>query len=70
MKGSSMTDTRRPGRPALPPDEKKSASISVKMRDALYDQAYARAERDRIKLPELIRRALSARLDDDDDGDD
>lgn len=36
---------RKPGRPPLPPDERRSASLVVDLREQDYDAMKARAER-------------------------
>jgi len=50
------------GRPALSPDE-SSTDVHLTMPASLYDRAYAEASRERVSVPEVIRRALSAKLE-------
>jgi hypothetical protein len=54
--------TRRRGRPALDPTQ-PSADVHLTLPAALYDEAYEAAERARVSLPELIRRAVRRTLD-------
>jgi hypothetical protein len=60
-----MSETRKPrGRPRLPPDQVKvSVNVGVPPRD--YDKLYAAARRADCTIPELIRRRLAGRRDDD-----
>jgi hypothetical protein len=66
-----MADARRPGRPPIDPRLRKDASVIVRVTSAQYDAAHRRASRDRVSVPEVIRRAVTAawRHDDDDDDD-
>lgn len=65
-----MPQTGRPGRRPLAATQRKSAAVTVKLTTQEYDRADRRATRERVTLPELMRRSLSSRLNDDDDGDD
>jgi len=60
-----MSDDRRPGRPPLDPNH-RSIPVTVRLSPSQYDDAHQQARRERITLPELIRRRLS----DDDEADD
>jgi hypothetical protein len=51
----------RPGRPALDEND-RSAQICVSVTARKYDQVYQRAQRERISVPEVIRRALDREL--------
>jgi hypothetical protein len=55
-----MADARRPGRPPLDARGRLSVPVAVRVTLAQYDALYARAQRDRVSLPEAIRRALEA----------
>jgi hypothetical protein len=57
-------DTRRPGRPPLARDD-QSVAVSIKMPSRQYDSLFERAQRERVSVPELIRRQLSATDDDE-----
>ena len=48
---------RQPGRPPIDDDD-PSVPVNVKMPSKQYDEAFERAQRDRISVPEVIRRAL------------
>ena len=52
---------RGPGRPPLDPDD-PSVPVCLKHPSRQYDEAYHRAQRDRISVPEVIRRALDREL--------
>lgn len=52
-----MSDTKRPGRPPLDAND-DSTSVSLKVPAKLYEQVCQLADRQRIKPPELIRRAM------------
>jgi hypothetical protein len=55
---------RRPGRPPL--DEQcRSVPVCIKMPSRQYDELYERAQRDRVSIPEMIRRRIAAGDDDD-----
>jgi hypothetical protein len=51
---------RRRGRPPLD-DADRSVPVHVKMPSRQYDDLYERAQRDRVSVPEVIRRALDKR---------
>jgi len=54
-----MTTTNKPGRPSVDPtDRSPSVYMHVTLNAALYDKAYATAQRLRMTLPELIRAAV------------
>lgn len=55
-----LTPGRR-GRPPLSRDE-PSTDVCVKMPEGMYDAAYRVATRERISVPEVIRRALDRAL--------
>lgn len=57
-------DRRRPGRPRLAKDD-TSVVVSVAMPSRQYDRAFERAQRARVSVPEVLRRALRASDDDD-----
>jgi len=59
--------TRRPGHPPLD-DTDPSTSVHVRLPSTQYDNLYAIARRERVTVPEVIRR-LIRRDDRDDDGD-
>jgi hypothetical protein len=48
---------RRRGRPPLEPND-PAVDVHVRMPSKQYDQAYARAQQERLTVPELLRRAL------------
>lgn len=50
---------RRPGRPPLDDDD-PSVQVCVSLPGARYDELYDRAQRDRVSVPEVIRRQLDA----------
>ena len=54
-----MTPKRR-GRPRLEPDD-PSVDVHVRLPSKQYDAAYLRAQRERLTVPELLRRALQAK---------
>ena len=62
-----MTDTRKPGRPMLPNATRLTVAVSVRLTADRYDALYARAQRERCSIPEVIRRNLDpqARRSDD-----
>lgn len=53
---------RPPGRPPLD-DNDPSVAVIVRMPSRQYDDAYQQAQRDRISVPEVIRRALKEATD-------
>lgn len=53
--------TRKRGRPGLSHIE-PSTDVCLKMPASMYDAVYLASRRDRISVPELIRRALFQRL--------
>ncbi len=52
----------RRGRPSVSPDE-DSVGVNVKMPSSMYDRVYDRASRDRVTIPEAIRRAVTTDLE-------
>ena len=56
---------RRPGRPNLV-DGERTAAVNVRLPVSQFDKACGRATRERVTLPELLRRGLARVLDDDD----
>jgi hypothetical protein len=52
---------RRRGRPRLSAAE-GSADVHLTLPEGMYDKAYSVASRERISVPEVIRRALSRAL--------
>jgi len=54
-----MKPSRPPGRPPLDDDD-ASVDVHVRMPSKQYDQAFDRARRERVSVPELLRRALQA----------
>jgi hypothetical protein len=50
---------RSPGRPPLDDDE-ESVPVCVVMTTTQYDETYARAQRERVTVPERIRRDVQA----------
>ena len=50
------------GRPALSPDE-DSTDVHLTVSASLYDRIYEAAARDRVSIPEVIRRALAKELE-------
>jgi hypothetical protein len=50
---------RRPGRPPLD-DTDDSVGVHVTMTGRDYDALYARAQRERVTIPELVRQAVKA----------
>jgi hypothetical protein len=59
-----MSEPRKPGRPPLD-DRDPSVNVSIKMPSRQYDALFEQAQRERVSLPEVIRRRL--RRDDEDD---
>jgi len=57
------------GHPALT-DGEESTPVNVRLSSAQFDQADAKRKRDRVSLPDLLRRALTQLLDEEDDDDD
>ena len=49
--------TRKPGRPPLD-DYDPSTTVTLRVASKDYDDLYSRARRERISVPELIRRDL------------
>lgn len=49
---------KRPGRPALDEDD-ESTGVYVKLPSQQYDEMYQRATKERVSVPELIRRQLT-----------
>jgi len=59
-----LEEHRPPGRPPLSPGH-ASTDVCVKMPVGMYDQAYALATRERVSVPEVMRRALGQILTQD-----
>ena len=51
----------KPGRPRV--SAEPNEAVCVKVPVSLYDRAYEKADRDRVTVPELIRRALAKDLE-------
>jgi hypothetical protein len=49
--------TRKTGRPPLDPTGAPSVTVSVRLTARQFDDLYARAQRDRQRLAEILRRA-------------
>jgi predicted HicB family RNase H-like nuclease len=47
----------RPGRPSVAEGE-TSKQVGVRVAPDMYDRAFAKARRDRVSIPDLMRRAL------------
>jgi hypothetical protein len=59
-----MSDVpRRNGRPPIDNDDDDSVPICVRVKPKQYDDLYARAQRDRVSIPERVRRDLKAAKD-------
>jgi len=54
-----MADKR--GRPPVDPDD-PSIPVHVKLPATQYDDLYQKAQRERVTVPELIRRAVTSEL--------
>jgi hypothetical protein len=54
-----MSVPRRPGRPPLDAKD-RSVPVCIKMPARQYDQLYERAQRERVSVPDFIRRKLAA----------
>jgi hypothetical protein len=50
---------RRPGRPALDPDD-RSVTVTLRLPSKAYDRVMAHAQQERVTIAELIRRRLHA----------
>jgi hypothetical protein len=61
-----MSEPRRTGRPPLD-DHDPSVNVSIKIPSRQYDALFEQAQRERVSLPEMIRRRIRR---DDDDADD
>ena len=53
----TTTPPNRPGRPSIDPHD-RPVSVHVTLDVVLYDKAYAAARRERVNVPEWIRRQL------------
>lgn len=53
-------DRRRPGRPPLKDDD-QSVGVHVRLPGEQYDRVFEQAQRDRVSVPEVIRRSLDPR---------
>lgn len=51
------TTSKRVGRPPLA-DNDPSANVQLRVPGSLYDRIYAEASRERLSVPDIIRRAL------------
>jgi hypothetical protein len=51
---------RRPGRPALDPDDRPSVAVTVRFTERQFDSMWAAAQRERMTVSDLIRRKLDA----------
>jgi hypothetical protein len=60
-----VSPPNRPGRPPLDKDD-PSVSVCVRFPAKVYDRVYARAQRDRVSIPEVIRRQVRESNDDRD----
>jgi Arc/MetJ-type ribon-helix-helix transcriptional regulator len=56
---------RRRGRPSIA--DEPNTPVMVRLPDSTFDRVYELARRDRTSMPEVVRRALTRLLDDDDD---
>jgi hypothetical protein len=54
---SDDSSARRPGRPPLADDD-PSVPVHLKLPSREYDEAYRRAQREGVSVPEIIRREL------------
>jgi hypothetical protein len=63
-RGEGVSDHRKRGRPSLSASE-TSTGVTVTMPVGLYDRAYALASKERVSVPEVMRRALSQALAND-----
>jgi hypothetical protein len=52
-----VSPPKRQGRPPLDKED-PSVSVNVRVPGKLYDRMYERAQRERVTIPELIRRNL------------
>lgn len=57
-------DTRKPGRPSLSPGH-PSAHVCVRLPAPMFDEAYRRAQEDRVTVSEWVRRGITRVLDHD-----
>jgi hypothetical protein len=55
---------KRPGRPPLDAED-PSVDVHLRLPAKQYDEAFERAQRERVTVPELIRRALQERKESD-----
>ena len=60
-----MRDAKRPGRPPLVEGD-TTTPVTIRVPSKEYDRACERATRDRVNVPDIIRRGLSRVLDEDD----
>lgn len=57
-----MTDSRRPpGRPPLD-DSGRSVPVCVRVPARTYDELHDRAKRERVSVPELLRRGVDPKV--------
>lgn len=63
-----MTAPKSPGRPPLGPAS-RAVPVCVRMTRTEYDAAYARAQRDGVSVPDVLRTALNHALRDPDEED-
>lgn len=61
-----MAEPKRPGRPRMVDDD-TTTPITIRVPTRDFDRACERASRERVRVPDLIRRALTRELDDDDE---
>ena len=53
----------KPGRPRLDDDPRPSIPVMVRLPARQYDRLYEAAERDRMNIPEYVRREIQRKLD-------
>jgi hypothetical protein len=61
-----MPDSRRPGRPPLVEGD-TTTPVTIRVPSKEYDRVCERASRERVNVPDLIRRGLSRVLHEDED---
>jgi hypothetical protein len=54
-------ELRRPGRPPLDDADRLSVPVTVRLPSRQYDELWRRAHRERISVPELIRKFIPSR---------
>jgi hypothetical protein len=55
------------GHPPRVDDGEPSTPVNVRLSSSEYDYVYAKAQRDRVSVPDVVRRGLAKLLEDDDD---